>query len=45
MINEFSKAFIDGLSRGSIVAAIVVACGALGSWLYLPARVSTIKKK
>lgn len=45
MINEFSKAFIDGLSRGSIVAAIVVACGALGSWFFLPARVSTIKKK
>ena len=31
-------AFIDGLSRGSIVAAVVVFVGAIAAWRYLPAR-------
>jgi len=32
------SAFIDGLSRGSLVAAAVVAVGAVVAWLFLPAR-------
>lgn len=31
-------AFIDGLSRGSLVSAIVVSVGAVVAWRYLPAR-------
>ena len=31
-------AFIDGLSRGSIVAALVVVVGAVVAWRFLPAR-------
>jgi predicted MFS family arabinose efflux permease len=33
-------AFIDGLSRGSLVAAFVVVAGAVVAWRYLPARAS-----
>lgn len=32
------SSFIDGLVRGSIAAAIVVALGAIAAWLFLPAR-------
>jgi hypothetical protein len=32
------EAFIVGLSRGSLVAAGVVAVGAVLAWRYLPAR-------
>ena len=31
-------AFIDGLSRGSLVSALVVSVGAVVAWRYLPAR-------
>ena len=31
-------AFIDGLSRGSVVSALVVSVGAVVAWRYLPAR-------
>ena len=34
-------AFIDGLSRGSLVAALVVVVGAVVAWKYLPARVGS----
>ncbi|MGI9187827.1 MAG: DHA2 family efflux MFS transporter permease subunit [Gaiellales bacterium] len=32
------SAFIDGLSRGSLIAAAVVAVGAIVAWLFLPSR-------
>jgi EmrB/QacA subfamily drug resistance transporter len=32
------RAFIEGLSRGSLVAALVVVVGAIVAWRYLPAR-------
>lgn len=32
------SAFVEGLSRGSLVAAIVVAIGAAVAWKFLPAR-------
>ena len=38
LVDIVQHAFIDGLSRGSIVAAVVVFGGALVSWRYLPAR-------
>jgi EmrB/QacA subfamily drug resistance transporter len=34
-------AFIDGLSRGSLVSAGVVLVGAIAAWIFLPARSSS----
>jgi EmrB/QacA subfamily drug resistance transporter len=34
-------AFIDGLSRGSLVSAGVVLVGAIAAWIFLPARLSS----
>jgi predicted MFS family arabinose efflux permease len=38
LVEVVRAAFIDGLSRGSLVAAAVVAVGAIFAWLFLPAR-------
>jgi EmrB/QacA subfamily drug resistance transporter len=38
LVAAVQSAFIDGLARGSVVAAVVVAVGALFAWIYLPAR-------
>lgn len=36
---DYAKsAFVDGLTRGSIVASLVVLLGALAAWRFLPAR-------
>jgi hypothetical protein len=32
------ESFVDGLTRGSLVSAVVVLVGAVVSWRFLPAR-------
>jgi hypothetical protein len=36
------SSFIDGLSRGSLVSAIVVAVGAIAALRFLPARAQKV---
>ncbi len=36
------SAFVDGLTRGSIVASLVVIIGAIAAWRFLPARARTL---
>ena len=35
------NAFVDGLSRGSLVSAAVVVVGAIVAWKFLPARAAS----
>jgi hypothetical protein len=41
LADVIKHAFIDGLSRGSLVSAGVVLIGAIAAWIFLPARSSS----